>query len=149
MAGRPTDYTEALAEEICSRLAEGESLLKICKDKEIPCTKTIYTWLHTNEVFLHKYAKAREVQAHNLADEVLQISDDDSLDIGFTDEGKPFVKGENIQRSRLRADSRKWYVSKVLPKIYGDRIQQDTRFTDKEGNDLNVTVTITKKGDSE
>lgn len=32
------------------------------------------------------------------------------------------ANGEHIQRSRLRVDTRKWFLSKVLPKLYGDKL---------------------------
>ena len=31
--------------------------------------------------------------------------------------------GEHVQRARLRIDSRKWLMSKMAPKKYGDRIE--------------------------
>jgi len=33
------------------------------------------------------------------------------------------VDHEHIQRARLRVDTRKWILSKMLPKVYGDKFQ--------------------------
>jgi hypothetical protein len=44
------------------------------------------------------------------------------LDGGQGDDTGWLVNGENLQRSRLRVDTRKWLLSKALPKIYGDKL---------------------------
>lgn len=119
--GRSSEYKAEVAETICERLMEGESLRKICSDPDMPDRNTVFRWLSANEDFHRQYARAREIQADTLFEETLEISDDDSLDIGFDDEGKPFIKGENIQRARLRVDTRKWMAGKLKPKVYGDK----------------------------
>lgn len=124
MAGRPTDYNDKLAIAICSRLADGESLASICRDKEMPSRQTIYRWLFdgNHSQFSDSYAVARKIQAENLADELFDIADDarndwmekkgkDGESIGWQ------LNGDHYQRSRLRVDTRKWYLSKVLPKF--------------------------------
>jgi hypothetical protein len=60
-----------------------------------------------------------------MAEEILDIADDSSLDMAFTEEGKSFVDRENINRSRLRVDTRKWLLSKLVPKKWGDYIKSD------------------------
>lgn len=123
--GRPSIYSDELAYAICELIAEGKSLVYICRLDGMPRYTTVMRWCRDREEFRELYRQARDDQADFLAEELLEIADDDSLDIGFTDDGKPFVKGENIQRSRLRVDARKWIASKLKPKKYGDRIQQD------------------------
>lgn len=117
--GRPTKYTKELAMEILCSIAEGESLLKICKSEHMPTRKTVHEWLLQDKYrdFSDNYARAREMQAEYLFDETLEISD------GVTDkfEGD---KGDfaEIEAAKLRVDTRKFYISKVLPKKYGDKI---------------------------
>ena len=80
--GRPSSYTEELGLEICSRIASGESLRRICKDDKMPSMSTVLLWVidgNHNE-FSEQYAKAREIQAELLADEIFDISDDGSND---------------------------------------------------------------------
>ena len=124
MAGRPTDYNEDLAITVCSRLAEGESLASICRDPEMPVRQTIYRWLFdgNHKSFSDRYAEARKIQAETLADELFDIADDASNDwmerTGKDGESVGWqLNGEHYQRSRLRVDTRKWYLSKVLPKF--------------------------------
>jgi hypothetical protein len=81
----------------------------------------------TIERVFRRDTHAREIQAHTLADELLEISDDGSNDWmerkGKDERGGWELNGENIQRSRVRIDTRKWLLSKMLPKVYGDKTE--------------------------
>ena len=126
--GRPTLFTHELATEICRRIAQGDSLRYICSDDKMPNKGTVLRWVIDGEhkEFSDQYAKAREVQAEILADEIFDIADDGSNDYyeKKNTDGSSFVAldAENIGRSRLRVDSRKWYLSKVLPKKFGEKV---------------------------
>lgn len=127
-----TKYTPAIAAEILDRLSDGQSLREICRDDHMPAEATVREWALTeNEKrpgFPAHYAKAREVGYMRMADELLEIADDGSNDWmernGQDNEGWQ-TNGEALQRSRLRVDTRKWLLSKALPKIYGDKLQQE------------------------
>jgi hypothetical protein len=127
--GRPSSYTDDIAFEICDRIAEGESLKRICASEGMPGQGTVFRWLANpeNAVFRESYARAREAQADALFDETLDISDDGSNDWMLRNHGDDpeesgwKVNGEHIQRSRLRVDTRKWMAGKLAPKKYGDK----------------------------
>lgn len=132
MTGRPTSFTPELGDLICKRIAAGESLRKVCKEEEFPVTSTVMLWVLKGARgeepyvgFSEQYATCLDMRTDYMAEEILDISDDDSLDIGFNDDGKPFVKGENIQRARLRVDTRKWIMARMAPKKYGDKVTQE------------------------
>ncbi|MDN5449596.1 MAG: DNA packaging protein [Enterobacterales bacterium] len=127
--GRPTDYTQEVAEDICNLLMLGESLRSICKRSDMPAIRTVMYWLQRHEDFMQQYARAREIQAELLAEEVIEIADDSSGDVIVDDEGNEQTNHERVARSRLRVDARKWYASKLSPKRYGDRIQHDQKIT--------------------
>ena len=125
-AGRPSVYTPELAALICEKLADGYTLREVCKPEEMPAESTVRNWALTDhEGFFAQYAKAREIGYHSMADETLEIADSAANDWmernGEGDAGWQ-VNGEHIQRSRLRIDTRKWLLSKALPKIYGDKV---------------------------
>jgi hypothetical protein len=121
MTGRPSSFTQEIADEICERLVEGESLRKICRDDHTPNVATVCRWLASNEGFREHYAHARALQADTLADEILDIADDASLDTKIVGEDEREVcNTEFVQRSKLRIDSRKWLAGKMAPKKYGD-----------------------------
>jgi hypothetical protein len=103
---RPSSYTEAVATEICTRLANGESLTKICKDPKMPSSPTVQLWLDQNPPFLAWYARARERQADFFAGQIVEIADNSKL---LADD------------RRVRIDARKWVAGKMRPKVYGER----------------------------
>lgn len=125
MAGRPTLYTEAIGDEICERLAAGESLIGICREERMPAESTVRAWaLDAGHPISAKYTRARELQAERLADEIFEIADDGTNDwMTRTLKGGLEIEVPNeevLSRSRLRVEARKWYLSKVLPKKYGE-----------------------------
>lgn len=126
--GRPTDYTNELATLICARIANGESLRRICEEEKMPHRSTVHLWLldPAKQQFFDQYEKACNTRAENMFDDLLEIADDGSNDWmeRETKDGKSFtvLDHENVQRSRLRVDTRKWYLSKVLPKKFGDKM---------------------------
>lgn len=124
-AGRPSDYTPELAAGICLKLAEGLSLREVCRAEDMPDKSTVMRWLAAHDEFRDQYATAREAQADHWADEILEIADDATNDwIKRHQDGKDVetLNAEHVNRSRLRVDSRKWLLSKLMPKKYGDRI---------------------------
>lgn len=129
IVGRPSIYTKELGDKICSELAEGKSLRHICLQEGMPEARTVHYWLldKDKEDFFQQYARARDIQAENMFDEILAISDESRTDIVGGDD-----KSDNarVQAHRLRVDSRKWYLSKVLPKKFGDKLDMTTNGKD-------------------
>jgi hypothetical protein len=118
--GRHSEYSEEVADEICDRLANAESLRKICMSEGMPRQATVFRWLADERYasFRERYACAREAQAHAMADEILDIADDGANDFMGEDEK---YNGDAVQRSKLRVDARKWLAAKLLPTKYGER----------------------------
>lgn len=140
-AGRPSDYTQEMADEICGELAAGKSMRTVCEPDERPSKATVFNWLRTHKEFLDQYEKAKAESADALTEEMLDIADYSVNDLIVTLavelEDKPQgewtkedlmlvaakLNPENIQRSRLRVDTRKWIASKLKPKKYGEASQ--------------------------
>lgn len=118
--GRPTDYSNEIADLICERIADGESLRSICSDESMPCRSTVFRWLGLDKAFSDQYARAKEEQAELLADELVDIADEPPplTAMGSTDSGA-------VAAMRLRIDTRKWVASKLKPKKYGDKVQTE------------------------
>lgn len=130
-------YTSAIADAICTRLADGESLRSICSDDAMPALSTVMGWLARNEHdgFVEQYTRAREMQADAIFDEILDIADDgrndwmerrdeEGANLGWKE------NGEAMQRSRLRIDARKWMAGKLKPKKYGDKVEVEHSVSD-------------------
>jgi hypothetical protein len=129
-------YTQEKADAICAHLAGGLSLRKACGAEGGPDPSTILRWTEENQEFAQQYACARARGYQLLADEIIEISDDSSGDLIETDAG-PRVDAERVARSKLRVDSRKWMLSKMLPKLYGDKLDLN------HAGDVNHSVKIT------
>ena len=124
--GRPTTYTKEIGDSICDRLASWESLRSICNDEDMPNKGVFFWWLSRNKELADQYARAKEDGVEALVEDIFEIADDTSQDyIYWVDEDGNETKrlnSEHIQRSRLRVDTRKWYVWKVKPKKYWEKL---------------------------
>ena len=120
--GRPSNYSQEIVGAICERLANGESLRKICADEGMPAISAVFQWLSLHKEFAEQYARAREVQADTLFDEILEIADNGLNDTYTDEQGNVRTDQDVIARSRLRVDSRKWMAGKLRPKVYGDKL---------------------------
>lgn len=160
--GRPTLYNQELAEKICLRMSLGESVMKICRDEDMPCEASVRLWNITNrtdigpdgkelEGFSAMYARARQLLAERKFEEIEEVAKDGSQDYieDFDKDGKPFerVNHEHIARSRLIVDTLKWQASKLAPKQYGDKVQAE--LSGPDGKDLPQTVVVFKLPDNE
>lgn len=140
--GRPTTFSQELANEICLRIAEGESVRRIIESKNMPSSSTIYRWLLDEEkkLFWEQYARARNMQAEIMFEELLDIADDGSNDYMTISKGKTEYNVEDREvtnRSKLRVETRKWYLSKVLPKKFGDKVDVTSGGEIIKGNTIN------------
>jgi len=137
-AGRPTDYSIEFVTEFCSLLVDGTSVNTLCKRDDMPTSSTIFLWLSKHKEFSEKYAEAKEMAAEALAEEIFDIADNGSNDWMESNDNEGSaayrLNGENIQRSRLRVDTRKWYLSKIVPKKYGDRHHVEHDISDSLSN---------------
>ncbi len=120
--GRPSSYNQEVVDQICEGLASGKSLHRLCQEEGMPSQPTVHRWLREHEEFRLQYAQAREVQRNMILEEIFEIADDASRDF------KTVVKDglevrvfdyENLQRTKLWIDVRKWKLARMSPKKYG------------------------------
>lgn len=109
-AGRPTKYDLETADRICEGIASGKSLVSVCSDEGMPKPRTVYQWLREHDEFQQMYTRAKDDMADLMSEQTLEVADDPSLE--------PNDK-------RVRVDTRKWLASKLKPKKYGDKVQQE------------------------
>jgi len=108
---------------ICTRIGKGEALRNILKDSEMPVSQTFYKWLDSDKNKSIQYARATELRADNIFEDIIDIADDNRKDLQTDKDGNERTNSDVIQRSRLMVDARKWYLSKLNPKKYGDKIE--------------------------
>ena len=108
LAGRPTKYTQKLADEICTRLAEGEPFVKICRDDHMPAFSTLWRWERAHPEFKAQTQMALEHGTHYLASDCLRICDDTEMD---------------VPNRKLMVETRMRLIGKWNRKGYGDKIE--------------------------
>lgn len=140
-AGRPTQYSHNLAKEICSVIStSSKGLAELCKTHpHWPCRDTIYTWISEHEEFSDMYARAKKFQIEVLIDEILEIADDTMQDNIVTSKGNVIANNEWINRARLKIDTRKWLASKLAPRLYGDKIQNEHTGLNNQTIEVNIS----------
>lgn len=121
--GRPSKYSHEIADQICELVATSpRGIRSICAEhQELPDPDTIYRWLRKYNEFYEQYARAKQAQLQAIEDEMIEIADDGTNDYVETKKGIMLNK-EAVMRSALRIDTRKWLMSKLLPKKYGDKV---------------------------
>lgn len=120
--GRPSDYLPEVAADICSLLANGESLRKVCERPGMPNKSTVFRWLAQHEEFRDQYAKATETRADAIFEEMFDIADDVAEEAAA------------VGKARLRIDTRKWALARMNPKKYGDKVTQDIDVKSSDGS---------------
>lgn len=147
--GRPSEFTQDVADRICQELALGYSLRTVCEPEDMPSIQTIFNWFRSYPDFLEQYTRAKQESADAMAEEILDIADDATNDYmvrtGKDGDESYQLNGEHVQRSRLRIDTRKFLMAKMKPKKYGDKLDVTTD-GEKINNPLNaLTVEELKK----
>jgi len=113
-------YNSEVAEAILIEVASTTTgIIQICKNNGSSHT-SFFGWLKEIDGLAERYARAKSDQMHLFAEEILDIADNTSKDVEVTAEGIR-VNHDVIQRDKLRVDTRKWLMSKLAPKTYGER----------------------------
>jgi len=127
-------------EEILRRLSDGESLNSICKTNGFPAESTVRGWALDDADFGARYARAREIGYERLSEEILAIADTPVIGVKtkINDKGESeTTEGDMIEHRRLQVDARKWMLSKMLPKRFGDKVEATVK------GSLGVTINMT------
>lgn len=106
---RPSTYTVEMGERICEAVATSEYGLRktLDMDPELPAHGTVLKWLKAYPEFSSSYARAKRLQVESMAEDIIDISNDETLD---------------ANEKRIKIDTRKWLLSKLIPKTYGDKL---------------------------
>jgi len=128
--GRPPELTDEQADELLQRITDGDSLLDIVQsDGDWPSYRTIFRRIESDSDFRDRYDRARAIQAERWADELITLSDSLPEDATV----------EQIAATKLQVETRKWIISKRLPKKYGDAPTNSVNLTSTTNNFLVVT----------
>jgi hypothetical protein len=128
---------EKITALVCAQIAEGKSLRSILDhDDKLPSVRTFLDWMGEAPALATQYAQARGVGYQLLADEIVAIADENYTTA--EDGTRERLSNEAIARNRLRVETRKWMLAKMLPKIYGEKLQ--TEHTGKGGGPIQLAA---------
>ena len=129
-SGRPSSYSPEIADHILERIeCHGDSLKRACKslaEYELPTTspQSVRRWSNQNVAgFSDRFARACELRTHVWGEQILEIADNESTESG------------QINRDRLRVDTRKWLMSVLNPQ-YSDKRQVE--HTGRDGGPIEM-----------
>ena len=118
-------YTEENKEKIfsliCDELEKGYSLRLILRREDMPSSRTFFKWVDEDKEKVKQYERSLELRSEMLFDEIIEIADKQSEDVGEDENGNKVINHNIVQRNRLQIDARKWALSKMFPKKFGDK----------------------------
>lgn len=119
-----SEEKENILNSIFESISNGDSLrTSLCINKI--SSQTFFKWIDSDIEKSKQYARACEMRAESMADEIIEIADENNADVYVDDNGVARIDGNAVQRSRLKVEARKWLISKMNPKKYGDKIDID------------------------
>jgi hypothetical protein len=111
-----TDKQQKIS-KVLTQMREGKSLRQASQMAGV-ARQTFLDWVDKDQELAGHYAHARAAMIDKIADDIMTIADEDLIPTG---EGK--VDSAMVQKQRLRVDTRKWLLSKLAPKKYGDKLE--------------------------
>jgi hypothetical protein len=140
---RDTKITPDVFDYICGQIQSGRTLRSVCREPGMPDAGHFVRMTMRDPDAAQRYAHARVIGFAAMAEDILEIADgrkptDDDLWLADPEpegslkrtvaelEDRSIAVADALHpgavaRDKLRIDARKWILSKMLPKIYGDR----------------------------
>lgn len=119
LGGRPSEFTQEIADKICAELSIGKSLRTVCKAEDMPSLQTIFNWFRTQKGFVEQYALAKEQGSEAWHEELADLGDQ-AIEHAY--KADPKAANAVVSAVKLKADNIKWMMSKMKPKKYGDKL---------------------------
>jgi len=117
-------FSPKIFNRICDEIANGKSLLAVCRRPDMPNRRTFERWCERDPALKARYDDACRAREDVIFEEILEIADDTTYDTTVTDHGEQ-PNSEWISRSRLRVDARKWVLARMNRKKYGDKVDSE------------------------
>lgn len=137
--GRPTEYTKEIGDLICSKIMEGNSLRSVLVGDNMPAYSTFFKWLREHKELVDNYEHSTQERTLAMGEEIIDIADDGTNDYMTITKGNNDYNVEDREvtnRSKLRVETRKWLMSKMLPKKYGDKVDLTSDGKAIKGNSI-------------
>lgn len=129
--GRPADYNEQIATEICETIAAtAKGLLSLIADNpHWPAERTINMWRNKYPEFGEKYRIAKQLQIEPLIEHIFTLTRDTSEDFILDNEGNPRFNSSRTAMKKAEIDSIKWLAGCLVPRVYGPKVDTNLGVT--------------------
>lgn len=124
--GRPSKFTQEIADAICDEMINGRDLLDICNDDDMPGRASVYRWLKENPSFEAQYARAREALADYELAHLKKLAES--------------CNESNVNSTRVKLNHYQWRLMKIAPRTYGDKTR--TEVTGAEGGAVKIESNV-------
>jgi hypothetical protein len=101
-------YKDAVREELCERLAEGRSLVEVCKADDMPSVRSVQNWMNDDPLFAAQITRAREVGYMIRAENAVIAA----------------KTAEDATKGRLAFDAERWYLGKLSNAFSDDKARK-------------------------
>jgi len=149
-AGRPTKYSDELADLICSRIASHPvgyaTLQQMYQDMPEPIT--IREWRKKYERFSTKYLEAKAFQAQILVEDIDDLIPE-KINYYLDDKGQERIDSASASLLIAKINNRKWMAARLAPKIYGDKKQEESSPSDTLSKIKSLVDDLNKTNNSE
>ncbi len=105
------------------------SLYDICNENpDIPKPTTLLDWINHDEEFSRLYLEAKQKQVMSHVEETIRLADEMHTNGShYIDEkGNSRVDPGWVAHTRQRIELRKWHAARLMPRLFGDKIQNET-----------------------
>jgi len=116
-AGRSPEERAEVARAVFAGMREGQSAFAACQAQGVP-QSTFGRWVDEDSTLAEEYARAREDLVEYIANQTIELAD---APVGTTDHGA--TDSGAVAKQRLQVDTRKWLLSKLAPRTYGDKLE--------------------------
>lgn len=117
--GTRVKYSKEVIQELTDRVAAGEPLTQVCKDKRMPERSAVYNWFNEHPDFLDMYVKAKELQSHAYFDRIIDIS-------------QRVLNGDvEANSARVAMDALKWVTARLNPRVYNEKYLEEQKAEQK------------------
>ena len=120
-----------ILDSIYTKMEQGTSVRCILRKNRIISRTNFNDWIKESDEEVNRYTRALKAMFDEMADQLIEISDDTADDTMINDKGQESYNGEFVQRSRLRIDTRKWILEKCDPKRFGVNPADENKAVDK------------------
>lgn len=104
----PISYKDAVREELCERLAEGKSLVEVCKAEDMPSVRSVQVWMNDDADFAAQITRAREAGYMIRADNAIVAA----------------KTADDAAKGRLAFDAERWYLGKLSNAFSDDKARK-------------------------